>query len=484
MNKNYFRFLIRYHRVPLVFFFVFYMTIALSGFLTGAGSDLHSGLPRVIESCMIMSILLSFGIPIYLFSWVHSRKSCDVYGALPYSRKEQLITSMAAAFLVCFGYFLAATIIPASIGIARNALYLSGYLEILGEMALGSLTLLLFNTGIYLVASNALDGIMMLGAYHLLPVMLMMTVSAAASNLIAGMDAPNMTLISWLSPVYSAGSLVINAFDASLVQNSDVITREPLWPRNLILIGFLICSVLLLKNHFLNRKLERAEQLSDNILAYPFVIRVYTAMCLLILISGMFRGNADFITLILVFAAFLVSQFVYRRTIRPDWKMIVQFLILLASAFAVSAFGWKTRGFYLADRELDYAHAQSITFRLWKDDGARYLALNMDLKLNSDDKDAIALLEQIRRKSADEFYRKSSDQSVSDSEKTYDYNNFLSVETHGASFTYYFYPSDNFTSDELRTLAKHGSSDIEKYSYETGMTEELTLDDFLEQMEK
>ena len=72
MNKSYFRFLVRYHRVPLIFFFVFYMTIAMSFFMMrssyqDAGYWLNTALSDTVNACMIMSILLSFGIPVYLF---------------------------------------------------------------------------------------------------------------------------------------------------------------------------------------------------------------------------------------------------------------------------------------------------------------------------------------------------------------------------------------------------------------------------------
>jgi len=482
MNKSYFRFLVRYHRVPLIFFFVFYMTIAMSFFMMRSsyqdiGYWLNTALSNTVNVCMIMSILLSFGIPVYLFSWMHKKRSCDVYGALPFTRKEELVTSLVAGFLVCFGYFLLGTIIPAIIGAVRGELYLSGYLLTVAAMALGSAVLLMINTGIYLIANNALDGVVMLGAYHFLPAMVMITVGNVFSNIVAGINSPDMTVISWLSPVYAAGSLVTDTFSKALRANLNIIGLDPLWPRVLILIGVLVLSIVLLKANFVERRLERAEQLSDNALAYPLVIRIYTALCLLILASGMFRDRVEFVMFILIFAAFLVSQFVYRRTIRPNWKMIVQFLILVAGAFAIIAIGWWTKGFSLAERPVDYVHARSIQYMAKNYEDEATVDLTLDLKLSAKDTEAINLLEQARKNSIDAFYRRKPDSEDSLSNwRSYCY--MLSIETSGASYTYPLYSSNAFSADDLKLLQKYGTLTIQKYSYVEGDTQDLTLEQY------
>ena len=488
MNKSYFRFLVRYHRVPLVFFFIFYMTIALSSFMTGPSlyapdHGMNSILSSTFTACMVMSVLLTFGIPIYLFTWMHTKKSCDVYGALPYTRKEMLITSMTAAFLVCFGFFFLGTIIPAIIGLAHGELYLSGYLIALAEMALGSAVLLLFNTGLYLVANNALDGVVMLGAYHFLPVMIMLTAGNVFSSLVAGLSTPDLEKISWLSPVYTTGSLVGSAISDALPGNLNVLGQDSLLPRTLILIGFLLVSILLLKANYLDRRLERAEQLSDNTLAYPLVIRIYTALCLLILAAGTFRGDVEFMMFILIFAAFLVSQFVYRRTIRPSWKMIIQFLILTASAFAIAGIGWQTKGFFMAERPIDYSNAQSISYYTWNDDDEGSVTLEIDLKVDDSDTKAAEMLDKLRQKSIDEFYGGREEQE-DDLENQFSSYGTLSIETDEGSWTYDINAADALSIDDLCTLAKYGTLSIDQYSYSSGMEKELTLDEYRELIRK
>lgn len=483
MNKQYFRFLMRYHRVPIIFFFVFYMIIALSTFMTGSSSyeSVYAGastLSSTIETCMVMSVLLSFGVPIYLFSWMHTKKSCDVYGALPYTRKEELITSLVAAFLVCFGFFVLGTIIPAGVGLVHGQMYLSGYLLTLVMMALGSAALLLFNAGLYLIANNALDGVVMLGAYHVLPFMLMVTWSNVFSSLVAGINSPNMTMISWLSPVYSAGSLVTDAFSMALTSNMNMQMYPDLLGRSLFLAGFLVLSIFLLKANFLDRRLERAEQLSDQTLAYPLVIRIYTALCLLILAAGTIRGSVEFLMFILIFAAFMVSQFVYRRTIRPNWKMIVQFLILLAAASVIAGIGWWTRGFGLSERPVDYAHAQSITYRTWNDDNDTSVNLEMNLKVDDSDTQAIAMLEQLRQKSIDDYYSHSGEpEEMYQDNSPYSYG-ILSFEINGAYYTYEIKAADELSIDDLRMMKKYGTLSIDQYSYSSGNTIQLTLDQY------
>ncbi len=483
MSKSYFRFLVRYHRVPLVFFLIFYMTIALSSFMTTSSlyapdRGMYSILSNTFTVCMVMSILLTFGIPIYLFTWMHAKKSCDVYGALPYTRKEELVTSMAAGFLVCFGFFFLGTIIPAAIGLARGELYLSGYLIALAEMALGSTVLLLFNAGLYLVANNALDGAVMLGAYHFLPVMIMLTAGNVFSSLVAGLSTPDLDKISWLSPVYTTGSLVSTAVSMALPENLNMLGTDPLLPRTLILIGFLVVSILLLKTNFIDRKLERAEQLSDNALAYPLVIRIYTALCLLILAAGSFKGDVEFLLFVLIFAAFLVSQFVYRRTIRPNWKMVIQFLILTAAAFLVAGIGWWTKGFSIAERPIDYEHAQSISYSAWNDNDTSSINLHLDLKVTAEDTEALRLLEQMRQKSVDSFYSRRQEGKELPSADAFSSSGNLAIETDHASYSYSLDSSEVLSPDDLRTLEKYGELTIDQYSYGYGTDKQLTLDEY------
>ena len=236
-------------------------------------------------------------------------------------------------------------------------------------------------------------------------------------------------------------------------------------------------SIFLLKANFLDRRLERAEQLSDQTLAYPLVIRIYTALCLLILAAGTIRGSVEFLMFILIFAAFMVSQFVYRRTIRPNWKMIVQFLILLAAAFVIAGIGWWTRGFGLSERPVDYAHAQSITYRTWNDDNDTSVNLEMNLKVGDSDTQAIAMLEQLRQKSIDEFYSHRTDQE--EDNVIYDMNYaLLSIETGGTSYTYNVDASDMLSMDDLRALKQYGTLSIDQYSYSSGNTSQLTLDQY------
>ncbi len=57
--------------------------------------------------------------------------------------------------------------------------------------------------------------------------------------------------------------------------------------------------------------------------------------------------------------------------------MIIQFLILTASAFAIAGIGWRTKGFFMAERPIDYSNAQSISYYTWNDDDEGSVTLNV-----------------------------------------------------------------------------------------------------------
>lgn len=473
MNKQYFQYLIKTHKIPLLFFFAVYMIIALYDFAVGEALAAERA-GHCIMAAGVMSVMLSFGIPIYLFSWMHQKKSCDVYGALPFSRREQLITSLSAAFLVCFGYFFIATAVPALI--AKIGIV---YLQTLGIMAVCSLVLLMFNTALYLIANNALDGIVMLGAYHLLPLILSGGIDIISGNLIAGGTGTGADLTQ-LSPVV----ITVRLMETALHPHSNVSETVRPWLYPVLLAVLAVLSVLLLKRHFVHRKLERAEQLSDDPLSYPLVIGIYTALCMTMIASDIVSSSVSTILYVfLIYAAYMISQFVYRRTIRPSWKMTLQFAAVTAAAFVFCLIGWQTHGFGISHKESDFAaegtvytYSVSYSNASESDDTYADYSLNYTYTADGTRTEAVQVLADYYRRCVDDFYQRSED----DSDVYVTFN----IAGAGGRSAYSYYPHEKvqLTEEELKTLSQYGTVECSKWNVQG--EEEISLEEFLEDMEK
>lgn len=92
MNMNYFKYLFRSRRIPLIFIAVIYAGICTAVSSTSNNNGLIIGM----ETNIVIALILTFIVPPILFRSLHSRRSSDQLLALPMSRKELLVTSLTA----------------------------------------------------------------------------------------------------------------------------------------------------------------------------------------------------------------------------------------------------------------------------------------------------------------------------------------------------------------------------------------------------
>lgn len=345
MNKKYFGYLLKSRKAALIFFFVLYLGICLTPLVNADSAEKASTFSFTLDVAFVMSTMMTFILPVMMFAFVHRRRSADVYFALPVSRTEHLVTNMVFMFAMAFGYFLVSTLILFII--SAGSVSFAKYLVCAGWTAVVILELLVIHTSIYLFANNIFDGIIMIAAYLFIPLLLYICGNIFVDNMIIGLNSYMFSgrIAASVSPV-AAGFMVFEGL-------SDKIYTAGSFPGLRFVLEPLLITVaagyLLIRN-MVNRKSERAEQLSDEFTAYPLIIHLYAFTILIGLASVVFNnGFPDYVILYLLLTfCYFVATFVYRRKVSVSLKDIGIYAGMIALSLMFAAGCWYTKGFGLA----------------------------------------------------------------------------------------------------------------------------------------
>ena len=488
MNKNYLNYLIKNRKVLILFFLAVYLCVCLTWNLSAAGTAAPGyGYYSAAKAAIAISIVLCYALPVLLFSYVHQRSSADLYFALPVSRKEQRITTLVFAFKISFGYFLI-TIVAAWLLFGIGIVPAGRVLECICFAAFLIITLLSFNTMLYLFANNLLDGIVTMAAYTMFPVVGSMAESIIVSNIVAGgTPAVKDGIFVFLSPVL----MLIRNFAATVSMNGWLFQQFNI-PYLILSAAYLVLSWLVIRKHFDERQSERAGQISDHPLTYPTIINLYAVIVLLVFGSYLViePGPELIVMYIFLLVCYVAGSFLYRRKLKVDAKMIGTYVLEAVLCAGLMFIGWKTQGFGAA-RAYSLTESRQIVYQYnmqaeREDLGKGTLAdqnayvtfsIGVDTDKNSGDEEFRKLMEDYRSKAIDEFY------SGNESQYAGSFQVYMTNDNRSHYENSYFYtPSVPFTEEELKQISKYG--DVEVYVYDENFEEErYLLDDYLKKRE-
>ena len=414
MNEKYLLYLIKNRKIALIFFFVMYLAFTLVPWITIHNSA-HDKFIASAGTGFFMSVALIFMLPVIQFSFVHKRNSADLYFSLPVKRRDQLITNILFSFLIAFGYFLVSILIV-YIFMAHFAVGFGLVISLILAAALGIMELLIIHSAIYLIANNEFDGIVMLAAYACIPLLVTICANIFAYQMIAGITSSSMDFsnIALLSPVY----MIFNNF-VHLVEGSPLKISYYVMP-----VLFTIAACYIAWKNFTERKTERAEQLSDQFLAYPFIIHIYAFLILVVLAASVITDGIKDILIFYLLLTFIyiVATFVYRRKIEINLKYISIYVISIIVSFVLAFACWSTKGFGIAENySVDKTNYLSVNYNATcrKDDLSKQINYNNEDYLNtvtvgfdmqiplkdSQYDEVFTIIDQYRKKGINEFYQ-------------------------------------------------------------------------------
>ena len=491
MNRKYLEYLIKQRKTACLFFGLLVCAISLSPFITRNIDSWVINLNTTMETAFVLGTVFTFVLPAVLLAWVHRRRSADLYLALPVKRKDLLITTTVFIALLSWIYFL----IPTAIAVLLSRSGLQMWL-VCSVFALFFYTVMtLFNSMLYLIANNIFDGIVMMGAYSLLPVAVFGVISAFLDICVAGLRSTDLpvTVMRWLSPTGLGAMIYNNLLAASM--NRPLAFKAGYF---IALVAYGLLASYVLKAEFIDRQSERAEQVSDRFFSYPLVINLY-ALCILIVLSAgrlslQYLRN-HLIWYLILLLIYIVAMFIYRRRIQVRLKDLGVFLAGILLSFALSAAAWGTRGFGLAD-SYRLEEGDTLVYSYWatvdmydltnreqtEDFWSHYADVSVEVQLpvplKEQDQPVIGFMEEKRRDAINRFY---------EGDEIH-YNGWLQIYNQRGigekteDFNYWQYNMKTlFTEEELKQLAEYGTVTV--YAPEINDGEPLSLEEFLEARE-
>ena len=487
MNKNYFKFLFNSKKTAITFISVSYLILYLavllsSGFVFGSGRKEMAALATII----VIAFMLGFALIPTMLGYVHNKKAVDTYFALPISRKEQIITTEIFIDLVILVPAVILSIVSMFISLLRGDTYFIRFVLLILAFIISIIAFVAFNSATYLQAYSSFDGIVMMFAYLALPLLIMLLVQNFVGSYVYGFESIDMdSFLNLTSIVYASGNMLIE-----LAQRTTPVITSPIS----YTVHYLICvlwhivvSIFVIQKDYINRPVEKAENVSDKITAYPTLIKVFT-FCILaitttLLIDEYYEEYIIFFALI--FVLYEVANCVYRRKIKIYAKDVVLFIVSTLITIVIAFACFKTEGFGLSRKYIK--NPQNVIYRFYQygdaeDDAIHKLihesysdaysvSLNIDVSISHKDlehsKEVIDLFEEIREKSIDEYYSKEFVQAG-----RYYTNGSLNVfnnmhegqfgiagDIYGPNSIQYYYPRTSyiaFSLDELKLLDKYG----------------------------
>ena len=409
-SKEYFLYLLKSKKYLLIL-------IGLITLLNVVGNQ-SEGFMLLLQ--VFFTLVLVFAVSVDVFYHVHDKKAADTYFSLPLSRRKMLITGIVFSVAVVY--------LPFALSIVRTGLGNKDFRLplILAEMFLTVVVTVVFNTVLYLLGNNLVDGVVMMGAYTFMPVAIEAILNSFFYSYVAGMRGFEFYLIRFLSPIYMG----IYLFDTGTFDPATVAA----------LLVFLAVSGYLLYRSYVDRDAERAGSHSTKFFSYPFVINFYLIVCLF-LIASFFNLNYDglkafaedyFVLYLLLFTVFIAAYFLYRRKFYFSWKLPLFYVAVLAVSLFCATLCIEMKGFGLS---YGYEKAQGkdfCTINIWADQenqvyqyvkensdldpeyvqvyveiGSKDIRINMGMKEETAD-----IIEQLRVRAIDFFYEKHDELSV------------------------------------------------------------------------
>ncbi len=474
MNTKYLSYLFKNRKVAIIFFFILYLAICLTPYISGNtyanindSSYINSLFGVILGIGFAMSVMLTYILPVILFSFVHSKKSVDLYFALPVKRKDQLITNILFAFVIAFGYFLISSLIGFII-LGLKHISIIGYLIILLYVAAFLLAMICINSLLFIVANNSFDGIVMIASYTGLALIVYFALWNYMSTMIAGyggaLDADLAIYISPLSMGISTFSTLLNKYINNSEYNRIINILYLIIP---FILGAVACYGLY--RHFVLRKTERAEQVSNEFFAYPFVIHFYALLCLLILsFEAVQSGFLNvFIFYLIILFIYIVATFVYRRKISVKPIYLIFFALATILTLLFSSLSWKTKAFGMAENyRLDESknlvyEAYYYGEELFGEE--THVSINVKIPTSNlkEYQEVIDIFEAKRHQAIEEYYANE------EKESKYYYSQLYVSHLDNRNRTdknYSYTLNDTYTIDELKIIDKYGDVEIDDYS--------------------
>ena len=344
INAGFFRFLIKRNTrlmiLTSVAMIALYPLLAFTEFVfNGTYSQGFFNVGRAFQLVVFFVSLVI--VPFVIFSYLNSKKSLDVYHALPITRKDLFLTGLIASMVIVLipflsvygiGWIYNALVVPT---IDNTLIFENLYYSLALSMAIAlPFMFSMMNTG------TSVDGFLYGLIIHLIPMIAYGTYLVFGNTVLLGFRAPtNNTFLLFTAPLWTI-------FDLNL--NRNLVFPNP----NLVALYWFVMSfgmAWLVLFFYKIRRSEKAETPFTNNKFYPIIVSIFILMIQFFFYSTftlLTEGSSlDLRTLIFpvffTFVAYMILDVIANRGFKNFTKALVKFAIITAvslTTFLVATF--------------------------------------------------------------------------------------------------------------------------------------------------
>ena len=344
INAGFFRFLIKRNTrlmiLTSVAMIALYPLLAFTEFVfNGTYSQGFFNVGRAFQLVVFFVSLVI--VPFVIFSYLNSKKSLDVYHALPITRKDLFLTGLIASIVIVLipflsvygiGWIYNALVVPT---IDNTLIFENLYYSLALSMAIAlPFMFSMMNTG------TSVDGFLYGLIIHLIPMIAYGTYLVFGNTVLLGFRAPtNNTFLLFTAPLWTIFELNLN--------------RNLVFPNpNLVALYWFVMSfgmAWLVLFFYKIRRSEKAETPFTNNKFYPIIVSIFILMIQFFFYSTftlLTEGSSlDLRTLIFpvffTFVAYMILDVIANRGFKNFTKALVKFAIITAvslTTFLVATF--------------------------------------------------------------------------------------------------------------------------------------------------
>lgn len=344
INAGFFRFLIKRNTrlmiLTSVAMIALYPLLAFTEFVfNGTYSQGFFNVGRAFQLVVFFVSLVI--VPFVIFSYLNSKKSLDVYHALPITRKDLFLTGLIASMVIVLipflsvygiGWIYNALVVPT---IDNTLIFENLYYSLALSMAIAlPFMFSMMNTG------TSVDGFLYGLIIHLIPMIAYGTYLVFGNTVLLGFRAPtNNTFLLFTAPLWTI-------FDLNL--NRNLVFPNP----NLVALYWFVMSfgmAWLVLFFYKIRRSEKAETPFTNNKFYPIIVSIFILMIQFFFYSTftlLTEGSSlDLRTLIFpvffTFVAYMILDVIANRGFKNFTKALIKFAIITAvslTTFLVATF--------------------------------------------------------------------------------------------------------------------------------------------------
>lgn len=307
-----------------------------------------------------MIVILTLLTPFILFNYLTSKKSIDVFHALPIKRKELFLTTVLTGTLLIIipgtiNYFLGHGLFNVFYNVSGPSMFYDFFVIMLFAIVIQSIsTFVILNTG------TLTDSLIHTGILVFLPFGIFFVIVMFTNEFLFGLGGLSDQILKVMTPLYA----IYNTLFEGASQYQLLIYWTALY----------VIFMMIQTNIYMKRKSERSEEPFTNKFYFPIITAVFTGLIFIMINAGysafryrsgmsiqsFFAVDSIFLALILTFVGYTILNVFKNRSTKYFLTTLKNYVIIVLVATILSVTTIQTQAFGLVWRVPNASNIESI----------------------------------------------------------------------------------------------------------------------------